>query len=143
MSGLEIVVRPVVFPNIRPAPARVLPPPNDPTQGFCTLSGSGGKLIELSHTFSSSFSSSAPMKEVKRQVDKQRVYQKDENGKINKKNFVDVEKLKKLQLDAPHEEVDGGTIGGSQGPLNLQFDNGPIPENVAVLEADVTRYSNG
>ena len=33
MAGFEVVVRPVVFPNIRPAPARSLPPRGRSRQG--------------------------------------------------------------------------------------------------------------
>ncbi len=37
MAGLEVVVRPVVFPNIRPAPARALAPEDNPDQGIAVL----------------------------------------------------------------------------------------------------------
>jgi hypothetical protein len=54
MSGFEIIVRPVVFPNIRPAPSRSLPPEDDPESGRATLTGSSGQVIALSHSFNAS-----------------------------------------------------------------------------------------
>jgi hypothetical protein len=54
MSGFEIIVRPVVFPNIRPAPSRSLPPEDDPESGRATLTGSSGQVIALSHSFTAS-----------------------------------------------------------------------------------------
>lgn len=58
MPGLEVVVRPVVFPNIRPPPSRSLPPEDDPEQGFATIGGGGGSLITLTHSFTASVSKS-------------------------------------------------------------------------------------
>ena len=48
MAGFEVVVRPVVFPDIRPAPARSLPPADDPTKGFCEITGAGNFPVQLS-----------------------------------------------------------------------------------------------
>jgi hypothetical protein len=39
MAGFETVVRPAVFPDIRPAPARSLPPADDPEKGMCVITG--------------------------------------------------------------------------------------------------------
>jgi hypothetical protein len=51
MAGFEVIVRPVVFPNIRPAPTRSLPPADDPEQGQAVLSGGSGQVIALTHSF--------------------------------------------------------------------------------------------
>jgi hypothetical protein len=126
MAGFEVVVRPAVLPNIRPGPARVLPPADDATKGICTIGGSGGGLIDLQYSFSASYSSNSPEHETKRQVDNERVYQKDEKGNINKKNYVDVERLKKVRFDT------------ERGPVKMIFSNPPNPDNVKTLEKNKT-----
>jgi hypothetical protein len=127
--GLEVVVRPVVFPNIRPTTPRVLLPSADsPDQGLCALSGGGGKFIGTSFSWSVNISKSKPKKEEKRQVDKKRVYQVDNDGNINKDNFVDVEQTKKIKLKG---EADTDKIIYAQGS---------DPENVETLEKDITKF---
>jgi hypothetical protein len=100
MAGFEVVVRPVVFPNIRPAPSRSLPPEDDPTKGFCVIKGSSGKVIDLPMSWSVSTSKTRPQ-EVERTVDEVRVYQKRDDGTVNKKNFVDVNIIKKIKIADP------------------------------------------
>src|SRR5215475_277838 len=108
----EVVVRPAVVPNIRPAPAQPSSPaPGDSSQGMVTIHGASGRYLEL--PYSVSFSSSQPhFKEKKRRVDQVRIYQKDDNGKINKDNFVDVDSANKVWMDSkssrylPHTEID-------------------------------------
>jgi hypothetical protein len=96
--GLEVVVRPVVLPNIRPLVARRIAPPDDPTKGICSLGGGGGgTFIGVSESFSINVSKQKPLVEEKRQVDVERVYQQDDAGNINKSNFVDVERMKKVK----------------------------------------------
>jgi hypothetical protein len=132
MAGLEVVVRPVVFPNIRPQAPRVLPALDDPTKGICTIGGGSGNVIDLPHSWSVSLSHSEPVKEQKRQVDKERHYQVDENGNVKKKNFIDVNRLKKVQLA-------GAVRDGLQTKYNLKFSDPPPPEvegSVEVLEAN-------
>jgi hypothetical protein len=127
MAGFEVVVRPVVFPNIRPAPPRVLAPEDDPTQGIAVISGSGGKLIDLPRSWSVSVSYQKPHQEAVRQFDKERVFQKDEKGNINKQNYIDVERLKRVRLDA------------DEGPIKMLYADPPKVDNVETLETDVTR----
>jgi hypothetical protein len=127
MAGFEVVVRPAILPNIRPAPPRVLPPVNDPAQGMAVITGSGGNLIDLPHSFSVSLSRSLPQQEETRVVNKERVYQKDKNGKINKSNFIDVERLKKVRFN----NADGAT--------KVLYADPPKLPNVETLETDVTR----
>ena len=93
--GLEVVVRPVVFPNIRPTSARSLPPVDDPTQGFAEIRGNGAKHIDLSNSYSGS-TSTGKQKETKRQVDVARVYQQKDDGTINRENFVDIQVANKI-----------------------------------------------
>src|SRR5262245_4799161 len=95
----EVVVRPAVVPNIRPAPAQPSSPvPGNSTQGMATIHGASGRYLEL--PYSVSFSSSNPKyKETKRRVDEARIYQKDKDGNINKDNFVDVQSANKVWMD--------------------------------------------
>jgi hypothetical protein len=130
MAGFEVIVRPVVFPNIRPVPPRVLSPEDDPTKGMAVLSGSGGKLIDLPRTWSASQSRQTPQKEAVRQFDKERVYQKDEGGKINKNNYIDVERLKRVRLDS------------EESPVKMIYADPPKVDNVETLETDVTRKTD-
>lgn len=129
MAGFEVIVRPVVLPDIRPALPRVLPPEHDPAQGFCTIGGSGGRLIDLPHNWSVSLSrSKTEQKEAVRQVDKERVNQVDKDGKVNKNNYVDVERLKRVRLES------------DEGPIRMLYADPPKPDNVETLETDITRY---
>jgi len=97
MRGFEVVVRPVVFPNIRPGPTRSLAPDEDPEKGLVVLGGSGGGLIGLTYSESLSWSKSKQT-EVKRRFDVQRVHQKEKDGTINKENFVEVERTNKIVM---------------------------------------------
>jgi len=111
--GFEVVVRPVVLPNIRPAPAQLLPPEDDPEKGFAVIRGNGAKEVTLSNSYSASVSS-GQRTEIKRRVDQVRVYQKTPDGKVNKENFVDLEVANKLWMQGPPETtVDHGTSVGS------------------------------
>jgi hypothetical protein len=104
MAGMEVVVRPVVFPNIRPASARSLPLADDPHKGFAVIRGNGGKQIDLTNSFSSSTSSSS-RNETQRRVDKARVYQKNDDGTVNKENFIDIEVANKIWMEGGSEPV--------------------------------------
>jgi hypothetical protein len=98
MAGFEVVVRPVVFPNIRPAPAQSQAPASDPNKDMCVIKGSSGKHIDLPFSWSVSTSSSRPQ-EVKRRYDVARVYQKDDDGNVNQDNFVDINVANKIWMD--------------------------------------------
>lgn len=129
--ALEVVVRPVVFPNIRPARPRLLTTPDDPSQGIVVLSSGGGTFVGTSYSYSYSYSSSKPHKEKKRQVDKKRVYQKTQNddgtSTINKDNYVDIEQMKKVLL-----------VGGTE-PQRIVYAPYKDADNIEVLETDVTK----
>jgi hypothetical protein len=127
--GLEVVVRPVVFPNIRPTTPRVLLPTSDsPEQGLCVLGGGSGKFVSTSYSWSVNITKSKPKKEEKRQVDKKRIYQVDEQGNVEKGNYVDVEQTKKIKLKG---EADTDKI-----IYALHSD----PENIETLEKDITKF---
>lgn len=125
----EVIVRPIVFPNIRPPLARALAPESNPDQGFATISGTGGKLIDLPHSWSASHTETKQQQETKRQYDVERVYQMDDNGEINNDNFIDVERLKKVKLDD----------GGDQGPVEVIYAEQPPANNIEVKFTDMLR----
>jgi hypothetical protein len=128
--GLEVVVRPVVFPNIRPTRPRVLAATSDsPDQGMVVLSGGGSTFVGTSYSYSYSYSSSKPHKEQKRQVYKVRVYQENKDGTINKDNYVDVDQMQKVLLTNEKE------------PLRVIFGDYKTPDNAEILEKDVTKIS--
>lgn len=96
--GIEVVVRPVVFPNIRPAPAQPSPPADDPNKDLAVIHGASGQHIDLPFSFSVSTSTSRPH-ETKRRVDQVRVYQKDDDGTVNEDTFVDVDVANRIWMD--------------------------------------------
>lgn len=100
MASFEVVVRPVVFPNIRPAPARSLPPEDDPTKGFAIIRGNGGQIVNNSKSVSLTLSRSRA-NETQRRVDDVRVYQQEDGGTINRDNFVDVQVANKIWSEEP------------------------------------------
>jgi hypothetical protein len=88
--SFEVVVRPVVFPNIRPAVARALLPADDPKKGVCEINSSSPHPVSLTYSKSINSSSSRPV-ETERRVDAGRLYQKQDDGTINRRNFVDIQ----------------------------------------------------
>jgi hypothetical protein len=125
--GFEVVVRPAVFPNIRPATPRVLVPAGDPTQGLAVFTGGGAKFIGTSFSWNASMSQSGPAQESRRQFDKQKVYQMDKSGNINRSNYVELERLKKVRLET------------DSGPLKQIFNDPPTADNVETTQSNVTR----
>jgi hypothetical protein len=96
MAGFEIVVRPVVFPDIRPPPAKPVLPADDPTQGQCVINGASGEIVTLNSSWNYNQSKSRQV-ETKRRSDLARVYQQEDDGTVNKDNFVDVKVPNKIQ----------------------------------------------
>ena len=97
MAGLEYVVRPAIFPNIRPTPNQSVPQKDDPNQGKAVITGSSGKTIDLPYSYSIS-SSESRQTETRRRVDVARVYQMDDNGNVNRDNFVDINVVNKMWM---------------------------------------------
>ena len=88
MAGFEVVVRPVVFPNIRPPAPRALAIEDAPDKGLATISGGGGGIVDLPRTFSSSWSRSR-MVEVRRSSDTARLYYTRPDGSIDYSKYWD------------------------------------------------------
>lgn len=97
-TTFEIVVRPAVVQGFRPhetLPVKSLP---DPGQGVAAIMGGSGQAITLNKSEQGSWSRSKPV-EVKRTVTRQRVYQKEPDGTVNKDNYVDVDHTTKMTMD--------------------------------------------
>jgi hypothetical protein len=134
MAGFEVIVRPVIFPNIRPAPTRSLPPEEDPGKGLVVLGGAGGGLIALTRTETHSISRNVNRPwEIKRKVSVERVYQQKDpdaahpEGKIDKENYVDVERASAIRM----QNADG-TVSKYRysDPLS------PHPKNIELMQKD-------
>jgi hypothetical protein len=96
MAQFEGIVRPVVFPNIRPTQARPLTPATSDQDAY-VIRGSSGQTAELRLTTSGSFFAEAPT-EIERTEDFVRVYQVQDNDEVNKENFVDLAVAKKISM---------------------------------------------
>jgi hypothetical protein len=141
--AFEVVVRPVVFPDIRPAPAQPVLPADDPTQGFATISGNPAKTIQVSESYSSSISSNQ-RSEVERRVDETRVYQMSDDGKVNKDNFVDIDIANRIKMKgAPTQKVrdTGTTEPGMAGTEKELYYYDPIKEkdNIEIKRRNIIK----
>ena len=142
----EVVVRPAVFPNIRPGPrtsgvstsTRAQPASSATTNpGMATIHGASGRYLEL--PYSVSFSTSTPKyKEKKRRVDEGRVYQKKDDGSIEKENFVDVQSANKLWMDT--SQIRAGTNITTKYTYT-SLANDP-PDNVEIRRRNVMIYGS-
>jgi hypothetical protein len=131
MSGFETIVRPAVFPNIRPALPRVLAAEDSPEKGICTINGGAPQKLGSSSSWSVSLSRQLPHKEVARQFDTERVYQVDsKTGVMHQDNYVEIERLKRVRMDY------------DQGSYKMLYNDPPPRDNVKVLLVDETRRSS-
>jgi len=152
MPGFETIVRPVVFPNIRPVPTRSLPPEDDPEKGKCTIGGGGGGIIAITENKSVSGSSHNP-KETERRVDVARVYQKEDDGTINRENFIDIEVANRITMEVDVSGAGSGTpgvgneeaLGGGGGKLKEKYSYEPVEEedNIEIKKKDVIKKPSG
>lgn len=107
MAGFETVVRPVIFPNIRPARARSLAPDDDPDQGKCIISGSSTGSFTISYSATTSATRSGA-RETKRRYDTARIHESTigpggltrstRAGETPTGAYIDVEVVNKLWL---------------------------------------------
>lgn len=123
----ESFVRPSVVPVFRPPPARPIPPLPDPEQGKSVITGmSGGQAIMLTQSVQSSWSRSQPV-EVKRTVTTQRIYQKQDDGTVNRENFVDVDHTTKMTMQE-----------GNGAQTTYHYASPPEADNIETIEANKT-----
>lgn len=124
MAGFEVIVRPVVFPDIRPSPPRTLSPENDPGQGVAVLGGAGMESIQQSYNMQTGWTRSKPG-EKERTVTTQRIYQKETDGTINRDNYIDVDVATQFKM------LEG------DGTEKKYFYSAPIEtDNIETLEED-------
>ena len=140
MAGFEVIVRPVVFPRIRPAPARSLPPVDDPEAGQTVFSGGSGQVIALTHSFSASGSRPGGT-ETERTYDVARVKGKSGGAGAfaalaaslaatgDEDAYIDVEVIKRVRMLG-----DSGTSVYNYTPIQES-------ENITIIQRDQTRTS--
>lgn len=127
MAGFEVIVRPVVRPNIRPPQARTLAPEDDPERSVCVLNGSSGQLIDLPISVNVSFSRSKA-KETKRRFDEVRIKKMDDAGNVDDETFVDVEVLNRIEFR-----------GGDGTTWTRRYADAQPSANVEIRRRNVTR----
>jgi hypothetical protein len=137
MGNFETIVRPVIFPNIRPAAPRTVAPESDPEKGLARINGQGGTIVSLPYNFTQNISTTK-QKEMKRRVDRVRVYQKEADGTVNKENFIDVEVTNKLWL----KESGRGESGGSaDNEFSVNFARVQADDNVEFIKEMITKQN--
>jgi 3-dehydroquinate synthase class II len=130
MAGFEVVVRPMIFPNIRPASRpSVVPAETDPEKGLVVIRGASGKTIDLPYSYSRSFTVTYAKKEKERKFDVARIYQKQDNGEVNRDNYVDVEVAKRITM-----KESGGNVDYNYAPVKPS-------DNVEILRKDLVRQA--
>lgn len=131
MAGFEVVVRPVVFPDIRPRARQSLPPQDDPEKGFAVIKGNPAKVVGFTNTWSMS-SSKSHATEKQRRIDVARVYKQDDDGTVDKKTYVDVNVANRITM----EEGGGFTVpGDAPGVSRSKTEQGKVYYYTPVKEA--------
>jgi hypothetical protein len=132
MAGFEVVVRPVVFPNIRPASPRVLLPEDASEQGIAVINGSDGKLIDLSASEQSSWTRTH-LVEAKRRYDKVRVPYSRPDGSIDWSRYTEFEVIKEVDF-----------FEGNKHTRHRYADFKEPPDGSAlIIEKDMVRKNSG
>ncbi len=125
--GFETVVRPVVFPDIRPPPVRALPIADAPDKGLAVITGGSNSVVDLPHSETHSWSRNR-MVEVIRHYDKARIYYTNPDGTFDYSQYWEFEVLRSVEF-----LKNGTTAFGQQyGPMQ----EGP---NIEVFERNLTR----
>lgn len=127
MAGFEVVVRPAILPDIRPARQPRMPVPQPGTdQNMVVLSGGGAQMIDLTTSESSSSSRSKHV-ETSRTYDVERIYKQDDDGTVDESQFVDTERVRKIETQSGTEKS------------QTVYATPPERENVKVLETGKKR----
>lgn len=96
MAGFEVVVRPAVLPDIRPPPARSLPIADAPDKGVAVINGIGNGIVDLTYSFSSSWSKNRLVEE-RRIFSKVRVYASNADGSLDYDTYIEYEVLTAIE----------------------------------------------
>jgi hypothetical protein len=118
--GFETVVRPAVFPNIRPAPARALPIEDAPDKGLAVITGGSNSLVDLPHSESHSWSTSRSI-EVRRIFDKVRIYYTRPDGTVDKSKYWEFEVLRRIELRENGNKVIGEEFAPAETGTNIEI----------------------
>jgi hypothetical protein len=137
MAGLEVVVRPVVFPDIRPRARQSLPPQDDPERGLAVIQGNPAGTASMSYSWSTSSSHSNP-KETERRSDQVRVYQQKDDGTVNKDNFVDLKVPNRITM----EEGKGKDKDLGVDTRKYYYKRPEESENVEITRKDIIEKSD-
>jgi hypothetical protein len=127
--GFETVVRPVVFPNIRPAAARALRIEDAPDKGIAVITGGSNSVVDIPLSYSSSWSKHR-MVEVKRTYDKVRIYYTRPDGTLDQSKYWEFEVLRSIQY------LENGTTA-----IGAQFAPFQNLDNVEIIDEGLTRYN--
>ncbi len=128
--GFEVVVRPAVFPNIRPQPTRSVPIADAPDKGLAVISGGSNSIVDLPHSEQHSWSKSR-MVEVKRTFDKARIYYTRPDGTLDFSQYWEFEVLRSVEF------LENGTTAFGQQYAPMQEG-----DNIEVFEHNLTRTNN-
>lgn len=99
--GFEVVVRPAVFPNIRPQRPGLSLPGDAPDKGFASISGSSGGLIDL--PWSELVSISKGHREKKRTYYKVRVPTTQRDGMLDWGHYHEYEVMERVDFEPSFE----------------------------------------
>ena len=94
--GFETVVRPVVFPNIRPPAARIVPIEDAPDKGLAVITGGSGSVVNWPYSGQSGWTTSR-MVEVKRKYTKARLYYTRPDGTLDFDQYWEFEVLESVE----------------------------------------------
>jgi len=125
--GFETVVRPVVFPSIRPPPARALRIEDAPDKGLAVITGGSNSVVDLPYTESTSWSASR-LVEVRRRFDKARIYYTRPDGTLDKSKYWEFEVLRSV------EYLENGTTA-----FGMQFAPMKEGKNIEIFDRNLTR----
>ena len=126
--GFETVVRPAVFPNIRPPAARALAIEDAPDKGLAVITGGGvSGVINLPHSESHSWTRTRVV-EVKRHFSKARIYYTRPDGTLDYSKYWEFEVLTAI------EYLENGQTSWGQ-----QFAKPFEAANIKVIQHGLTR----
>jgi hypothetical protein len=144
MAKFETIVRPVVFPNIRP-PARVRAAELEgEDEAPHVIRGQSGGVTDLPRSWSVNTSRSK-RREIKRRVDEVRVFKMDENGNVAEDVWIDMHLTNKIWYREPgrsggiNESSGAGTPGGGSGEFDSQvfLQRQQEKKNVRIRKTDI------
>lgn len=138
MAGLETVVRPAVFPDIRPSSARDARPV-DPDRGRAHINGSGGQVIDLAQSFSQN-TQKQHVSEEYRVFDIIRIYRTFQNAngqtQIDRNSWIDQEVMWQV-ITVLHTGETRRTI--YRKPQPQDYPNG----NMEIIAENIIRKTRG